>query len=77
MNTLQGEDFRKAIELMKSEYRPKEILDLQDEIQSDISEAQQSKETTGIQNFKLIVSIIKKQRKLDALYEKWIDGTIS
>jgi hypothetical protein len=77
MNTLEGEGFSKAIELLKSEYRPKEILELQLEIQSDICTARQIREATGVQNFKLILSIIQKQRKLDALYEGWIAGTIS
>lgn len=74
---LSGEEMLKAAELAKSPYRPKEILNLKEEIEAKTRLAEFRATITGAIDQNLIDEIVAMKICLDGLYCDWVQGRIS
>lgn len=70
-------DLERAMELAGSSYRPKEILELQQEIKGETRAAEIFAAVTGKADPAKIQRIVEMRLELDRLYSKWIAGDIS
>ncbi len=71
------EEVARAMELAKSSYRPKEILELQQEIEGETRAAEIFAAVTGKADPAKIQQIVEMKLKLDGLYSKWLAGCIA
>lgn len=65
-----------ALELAKSSYRPKEIVELKEEIDAETRVAELNASVTGNIDLARVLKIVKMKLRLDALYADWAEGKI-
>lgn len=70
-------EVQKMTKLAESEYRPKEILELQARIDGETRAAELRASAIGEIDEAKVQEIVGMKFELDALYTAWIDGTIS
>ncbi len=74
---LSPEASLKALELAKSQYRPKAIIDLKNEIEGETRAAELALSVENVIGKARIEKIVRMKLQLDALYAAWAEGKIS
>lgn len=74
---LSYQEVLRARELAKNSYRPKEVLDLQKEIEGKTRVAELRFSVSGVMDKDLISEIVQMKLHLNGLYCKWIRGELS
>ena len=77
LRVLSRELSLKAFELAKSQYRPKEIIDLKEEIENKTRLAEFRASVTGAIDENLVAEIVAMKLQLDSLCLDWVEGRIS
>lgn len=67
----------KLMELSQSSYRPKEIVELKQKIESETRAAEVNASITGTIDNERIRAIVSMKFELDSLYCRWAEGEIS
>lgn len=73
---LSPEAARRMCELGNKPYRPKEIRELQEQIEAETRVAELKHSATGVVNPKAIQKIVQMKVDLDNLYGDWAEGKI-
>lgn len=76
MRFLSPEAVLRALELSRSSYRPKEIIDLQREIEIEIRIAELHTSAAGSIDMIRVQKIVGMKLRLDALYADWAEGKL-
>ena len=75
--TMTWEEVQRMMELAESEYRPKEIAELEARIEGETKAAKLRASVTGEIDKAKVQEIVSMKFKLDALYTAWVEGKIS
>lgn len=74
---LSPEKAWKIMELAKGSYRPKEIVQLKEEIEGETRAAELNMSVTGVFDEERIQKIVQMKLQLDGPYGDWTEGKIS
>ncbi len=75
--SLSSEEVMRMIELTRNPYRPKEILKLKNEIESETRVAELRASIAKTIDCELVNKIVVMKIELDGLYVDWVKGKIS
>jgi hypothetical protein len=74
---LSPKEALRAIELARSPYRPKEILELKEQIDAEVRAGELRASVTGVIGEELVQKIVEMKLRLDGLYADWVQGKLS